>query len=89
MNANCFLIVLFVCWQGIGDSGLAYQCFRLALAADNNHAEAYNNLGVIEMRKGRIEMVSYEAAHPPNTGTNKSTDIEAGSKTETRVDEAR
>lgn len=59
------LIVLFVCWQGIGDSGLAYQCFRLALAADNNHAEAYNNLGVIEMRKGRIEMVSYEAAHPP------------------------
>ncbi|EDO48471.1 predicted protein [Nematostella vectensis] len=37
---------------GIGDSALAYQCFRLALAANNDHSEAYNNLGVLEMRKG-------------------------------------
>jgi len=36
---------------------LAYQCFRLALASNNDHAEAYNNLGVLEMRKGHIEMV--------------------------------
>ena len=25
------------------------------LSLDNNHAEAYNNLGVLEFRKGRIE----------------------------------
>ena len=43
---------------GIGDLTLAYQSFRLALASNNDHAEAYNNLGVLEMRKGRIEMVS-------------------------------
>ena len=36
---------------------LAYQCFRLALASNNDHAEAYNNLGVLEMRKGHIEQV--------------------------------
>ena len=36
---------------------LAYQCLRLALASDNNHAEAYNNLGVLEMRKRRPDQV--------------------------------
>ncbi|XP_056666538.1 tetratricopeptide repeat protein 8 isoform X3 [Monodelphis domestica] len=40
---------------GIGDLNLAYQCFRLALVNNNNHAEAYNNLAVLEMRKGHIE----------------------------------
>ena len=39
---------------------LAYQCFRLALASNNDHAEAYNNLGVLEMRKGHIEQVGGE-----------------------------
>jgi len=43
--------------QGIGDSGMAYQCFRMALASNNDHSEAYNNLGVLEARKGRVEMV--------------------------------
>ena len=38
---------------------LAYQCFRLALASNNDHAEAYNNLGVLEMRKGHIEQVGH------------------------------
>lgn len=37
---------------------LAYQCLRLALAADNDHAEAYNNLGVLELRKGGMEEVA-------------------------------
>lgn len=46
--------VAFV-FQGIGDTNLGYQCFRLVLSIDNNHAEAYNNLGVLELRKGRIE----------------------------------
>ncbi|KAK7903891.1 hypothetical protein WMY93_016498 [Mugilogobius chulae] len=40
---------------GIGDVTLAYQCFKLALAFNNDHAEAYNNLAVLELRKGRVE----------------------------------
>ena len=31
------------------------QCFKLSLTANNDHAESYNNLGVLEMRKGRVE----------------------------------
>ncbi|MBN3271131.1 TTC8 protein, partial [Polyodon spathula] len=41
--------------RGIGDSVLAYQCFKLALSNNNDHAEAYNNLAVLELRKGRVE----------------------------------
>lgn len=37
---------------GIGDLGLAYQAFKVTLSIDGNHAEAQNNLGVLEMRKG-------------------------------------
>lgn len=44
--------------KGIGDTNLAHQCFRLALVNNNNHAEAYNNLAVLEMRKGHVEQVS-------------------------------
>ncbi|XP_068110664.1 tetratricopeptide repeat protein 8 isoform X2 [Hyperolius riggenbachi] len=40
---------------GIGDLHLAYQCLKLALANNNNHSEAYNNLAVLEMRKSRVE----------------------------------
>ncbi|XP_070576830.1 tetratricopeptide repeat protein 8-like [Ptychodera flava] len=40
---------------GIGDMNLAYQCFRLAITFNNDHAEAYNNLGVLELRKGHME----------------------------------
>ncbi|CDQ92320.1 unnamed protein product [Oncorhynchus mykiss] len=40
---------------GIGDLTLAYQCFKLALAFNNDHAEAYNNLAVLELRKGHVE----------------------------------
>lgn len=43
--------------MGIGDLGWAHQCFRLALCIDPNHAEAYNNLGVLELRKGNDEQV--------------------------------
>ena len=50
--------------QGIGDLPLAYQCFKLALAFNNDHAEAYNNLAVLELRKGRIEQVGH---HKVNT----------------------
>lgn len=44
-------------FQGIGDTNLAHQCFRLALVHNNHHAEAYNNLAVLEMRKGHVEQV--------------------------------
>uniref|UniRef100_G1T9Q2 Tetratricopeptide repeat protein 8 n=2 Tax=Oryctolagus cuniculus TaxID=9986 RepID=G1T9Q2_RABIT len=40
---------------GIGDTNLAHQCFRLALVNNNHHAEAYNNLAVLEMRQGHVE----------------------------------
>lgn len=40
---------------GIGDLSLAYQCFKLAISIDPSHAEAFNNLGVLEYRKGNDE----------------------------------
>lgn len=47
-----------VVFQASGDVSMAYQCFRLAIAANNDHAEAFTNLGVLEMRKGNIEQVT-------------------------------
>ncbi|XP_030069627.1 tetratricopeptide repeat protein 8 isoform X2 [Microcaecilia unicolor] len=41
--------------MGIGDVNLAYQCFKLTLANNNDYAEAYNNLAVLEMHKNNIE----------------------------------
>lgn len=49
-----------LCLQGIGDVTLAYQCFKLTLAFNNDHAEAYNNLAVLELRKGHVEQVKTE-----------------------------
>ena len=48
---------------GIGDVNLAYQCFKLALTANHDHAESYNNIGVLEMRKGKVNqlLVLYSA----------------------------
>jgi tetratricopeptide repeat protein 8 len=43
---------------GIGDSNLAYQCFRLSLTYNNDNPEAYNNLGVLEMNHNRNELVN-------------------------------
>ncbi|KAG2451608.1 hypothetical protein HYH02_003389 [Chlamydomonas schloesseri] len=37
---------------GIGDLALAYQAFKIAISINPNHAEALNNLGVLEYRKG-------------------------------------
>ena len=37
---------------------LAYQAFRMTLTTNNDHAEAYNNLGVLEFRKGHLEQVN-------------------------------
>lgn len=40
---------------GICDIKLAFQCFRLALSHNNDHAEAYNNLGVLELRRNHVD----------------------------------
>ncbi|KAG2378736.1 hypothetical protein C9374_007884 [Naegleria lovaniensis] len=40
---------------GIGDVGLAYQCFKIATSIDNEHSESFNNLGVLELRMGNSE----------------------------------
>lgn len=40
---------------GIGDAGLAYQAFKVAVSVDPNHAEAHNNLGVLESRRKQFD----------------------------------
>jgi tetratricopeptide repeat protein 8 len=40
---------------GIGDLGLSYQAFKISVSCNPNHAESYNNLGVLELRKGNVE----------------------------------
>ena len=39
----------------IGDLQLAYQCFKIAISSNPNHAESFNNLGVLELRKANLE----------------------------------
>eukprot|EP00164_Ancoracysta_twista_P004617 GFYU01006235.1.p1 GENE.GFYU01006235.1~~GFYU01006235.1.p1 ORF type:complete len:511 (-),score=101.36 GFYU01006235.1:139-1671(-) len=50
------------CWYnigqvaiGIGDLGLAYQAFKIAVSCDSTHGSSFNNLGVLELRKGNVE----------------------------------
>ena len=40
---------------GVGDASLAYQAFKLATSIDLNHAEALNNLAVLEARTQHME----------------------------------
>lgn len=40
---------------GIGDLGLAYQAYKIAVSSNSSHAESFNNLGVLELRKGNFE----------------------------------
>ncbi|RWS21553.1 Tetratricopeptide repeat protein 8-like protein [Leptotrombidium deliense] len=47
---------------GAGDRQLAIQSFRLALVSNNNHPEAYNNLGVIEMNKSNLTTSNVQQA---------------------------
>ncbi|VDP37628.1 unnamed protein product [Schistosoma mattheei] len=42
--------------QNIGELQMAYHCLYLSIMNDNNHAEAYNNLGVLEQKCGNIDM---------------------------------
>lgn len=41
--------------MSMGDVGLSYQALKLTLSYDGTHAEAFNNLGVLEYRKNNIE----------------------------------
>lgn len=42
---------------------MAYKCLKVVLSYDPTHAEAYNNLGILEIRKnGSIERGKYELA---------------------------
>eukprot|EP01006_Ploeotia_vitrea_P022084 TRINITY_DN54499_c0_g1_i1.p1 TRINITY_DN54499_c0_g1~~TRINITY_DN54499_c0_g1_i1.p1 ORF type:complete len:486 (-),score=258.48 TRINITY_DN54499_c0_g1_i1:42-1499(-) len=41
---------------GIGDLNLAFQAFKIAVSIDAQHAESFNNLGILELRKNNIEM---------------------------------
>ncbi|XP_063983005.1 tetratricopeptide repeat protein 8 [Diachasmimorpha longicaudata] len=38
----------------LGDLVMAEECLRLATTIDNRHANSYNNLGVLEMKKGNV-----------------------------------
>lgn len=39
---------------------MAYQCLKMVISCDQHHAEAYNNLGVIEIKNDNIERGKYE-----------------------------
>eukprot|EP01035_Chromulina_nebulosa_P017226 gene17226-22751_t len=40
----------------LGDLGLAYQAFKVAISIDPNHGEALNNIAVLEMRRQKLEV---------------------------------
>jgi len=40
----------------LGDLGLAYQAFKIALSIDATHGEALNNIAVLEMRRQKFEV---------------------------------
>jgi tetratricopeptide repeat protein 8 len=40
----------------LGDLGLAYQAFKIAVSIDANHGEALNNIAVLEMRRQKFEV---------------------------------
>lgn len=49
---------------GLGDKNLAYQSLMVAVTLNSNHAEAFNNLGVLEFQRGNADgaLSSYNTA---------------------------
>jgi len=43
----------------LGDLFQSYQAIKLALSYDVHHAESYNNLAVLELKKGNISDAKY------------------------------
>jgi len=40
----------------LGDLGLAYQAFKVAVSINNSHGEALNNIAVLEMRRQKYDV---------------------------------
>lgn len=40
----------------LGDLGLAYQAFKVAVSVDPAHGEALNNIAVLEMRRQKVDV---------------------------------
>lgn len=40
----------------LGDLGLAYQAFKVAVSVDPAHGEALNNIAVLEMRRQKFDL---------------------------------
>jgi tetratricopeptide repeat protein 8 len=40
----------------LGDLGLAYQAFKVAVSVDPTHGEALNNIAVLEMRRQKFDL---------------------------------
>ena len=40
---------------GVGDLDMAHQAFEIALGVESTHAESFNNIGVLESRRGNVE----------------------------------
>lgn len=40
----------------LGDLGLAYQAFKVAVSIDPNHGESLNNISVLEMRRQKFDV---------------------------------
>ncbi len=57
MNIFDYYVLNFQFLQYTTDIYLAIQCFRLALVCNNDHAEAYNNLGLVELQRNNNEIV--------------------------------
>eukprot|EP00512_Aurantiochytrium_limacinum_P012009 CAMPEP_0171566610 /NCGR_PEP_ID=MMETSP0961-20121227/667_1 /TAXON_ID=87120 /ORGANISM="Aurantiochytrium limacinum, Strain ATCCMYA-1381" /LENGTH=473 /DNA_ID=CAMNT_0012120373 /DNA_START=246 /DNA_END=1667 /DNA_ORIENTATION=+ len=53
----------------IGDLGFAYQCLKVAVSINPQHTEAFNNLGVLEVRKGNMEDAAADFAQARTPGS--------------------
>ena len=40
----------------LGDLGLAYQAFKVAVSIEPSHGEALNNIAVLEMRRQKVDV---------------------------------
>ncbi|XP_027196782.2 tetratricopeptide repeat protein 8 [Dermatophagoides pteronyssinus] len=61
---------------GSGDRQLALYCFRLASSSNNDHAEAYNNLGVLEITKGIGTSGGHNYQQPNTTITTTTANVQ-------------
>lgn len=59
---------------GLGDKNLGYQCLKVAVSLNSSHAEALNNLGVLEFQKGNADaaLAAYRAAQDNSPGMHEA-----------------